>query len=56
VSADEAGGKVPSAQGTPNTVLRAIRENERRESRAESADAMSRAAWDMGAEAYPDEK
>ncbi len=50
------GEKVPGARRTPNTVLRAIRETERHESRAEFANAMSRAAWEMGVEAYPDEK
>jgi hypothetical protein len=39
----------------PNSVLRAIRENERRESRAEFAEAMARLARETGAEVYPDE-
>ena len=50
----EAGSTVQRAQRTPNTVLRGIRESERHESRNEFAEAMARAAWEMGVEVYPD--
>ena len=52
----EAGGAVQRAPRTPNTVLRGIRESERRESQAEFAEAMARVAREMGVEAYPDWK
>jgi transcriptional regulator with XRE-family HTH domain len=56
VTTGEAGESLPHAPRTPNTVLRNIREKERRESRREFAEAMGRAARETGAEVCPDEK
>ena len=47
---------MPRAPGTPNAVLRGIRENERRETRSEFAEAMARTARETGVEVFPDEK
>jgi transcriptional regulator with XRE-family HTH domain len=56
VNAGEAGKTAAEhAPRVPNSVLRGIRENERRESRAEFAEAMAQVAREMGAEVYPDE-
>src|SRR5580692_2886252 len=46
----------PRAPRTPNRVLRGIREQERRETRAEFAESMARVAREMGEEVYPDAK
>jgi hypothetical protein len=56
MSAGEARDAVKRAPRTPNTVLRAIRESERRESRDEFVEAMTRIAREIGAEVYPDSK
>jgi hypothetical protein len=45
-----------SALRTPNRVLRAIREDERHETRAQFAEAMTRAALEIGERVYPDAK
>jgi hypothetical protein len=55
VTTGEAGGTVQRAQRTPNTMLRSIRESERHESRSAFAEEMTRIAWEMGVEVYPDE-
>ena len=55
VTASEAGGTASRAPKTPNRVLRGIRENERHETRAEFAEAMSRVAGEKGEDVYPDE-
>jgi tetratricopeptide (TPR) repeat protein len=54
VSTGGAGEMAERAPRTPNNVLRGIRENERRESRSEFAEAMARVAWETGVEVYPD--
>jgi transcriptional regulator with XRE-family HTH domain len=52
----KAHGSRPRAPGTPNRVLRRIREQERCETRAEFAEAMARIAGEIGEEVYPDAK
>jgi hypothetical protein len=53
VSGGEANETAERAPRTPNSLLRGIRENERHESRAEFAEAMTRTSWEMGLEIYP---
>jgi transcriptional regulator with XRE-family HTH domain/tetratricopeptide (TPR) repeat protein len=55
VTTGKARGSGQRTPRTSNQVLRDIRENERHETRAEFAEAMSRVAREMGEEAYPDE-
>jgi tetratricopeptide (TPR) repeat protein/transcriptional regulator with XRE-family HTH domain len=55
VTTGKARGSDQRARRTSNQVLRDIRENERHETRAEFAEAMSRVAREMGEEVYPDE-
>lgn len=56
LSTGEAGGTVPRAERTPNTVLRGIRQNERHESQAQFAEAMAQVAREIRIEVYPDAK
>jgi transcriptional regulator with XRE-family HTH domain len=46
----------PRKPATPNLVLRRIREQERHETRAQFAEAMTRIAQEIGEEVYPDAK
>jgi transcriptional regulator with XRE-family HTH domain len=56
MAADDTGEGQPGARKAPNLILRRIREQERHETRAEFAEAMARAAREMGESAFPDEK
>lgn len=55
MTAGETPQRIPSTPRTPNSVLRGIRQ-ERRQTRAEFADAMARIARETGEKAYPDAK
>jgi len=50
------GAGAAGAKRAPNLILRGIREQDRRETRAEFAEAMARVARDMGESAFPDGK
>jgi hypothetical protein len=52
----KARANLPRAARTPNRVLRTIRENERRETREQFAEAMARVARELGHSVYPDAK
>lgn len=56
MAGSDARDEKPRAPRMPNRVLRTIRENERHETRAQFAEALTRVALELGEKVYPDEK